>query len=478
MKVRLNNQNGSTLIISVFLVLIISIIGFSLLRVSANSLQLVDHERKDQAIYYIAEAGLNIAKVDIEDKIAKAYQATVQDEAAAISYATQTNTDLNFDFQSTFISKVKNSLIDSSSTTKEYSINNFNDKYSSNTYSDIKLTLQTKTSSKLTYLLSSTGYIGNNSRDLDLMFNVSLDNITNIITSTGNSGITPPISTIPPGGGVHVNGSMTLNGNITLNGTVYSPSSNSDGHTINKDALKNKVVWDKSFNYQLPTFPNESYDNKSSLDTINVDTNTNSLLLNEDIRIQNINSSSLTIDVGNTDRTIYLNQLNASGLTINVVGSGKLNIIVNEVSINSNGNNKGLEIKSQNKNVELYVAGNINTNSGFNIEGSIYVKENGIHINKDSVVTGSIYSGGDVHINGNSVGSIGSIYAPKSNVHVNGTANITTSIVANTFTGNGNATINVGSSPLNTVPSVSTGQNITTINKGTQSLIYESITEK
>lgn len=71
MSKQIKNQRGSALALALFLVVIISILGISLLSVSSTSLKQVDYERKDQAVFYIAEAGVNLAKEEVKFKLRK-----------------------------------------------------------------------------------------------------------------------------------------------------------------------------------------------------------------------------------------------------------------------------------------------------------------------------------------------------------------------------------------------------------------------
>lgn len=71
MSKQIKNQRGSALALALFLVVIISILGISLLSVSSNSLKQVDYERKDQAVFYIAEAGMSLAKLEVKKNYQK-----------------------------------------------------------------------------------------------------------------------------------------------------------------------------------------------------------------------------------------------------------------------------------------------------------------------------------------------------------------------------------------------------------------------
>lgn len=79
MSKQIKNQRGSALVLALFLVVIISILGISLISVSSNSLKQVDYERKDQAVFYIAEAGINLAKEDVKIKLRKIEDDAIQE---------------------------------------------------------------------------------------------------------------------------------------------------------------------------------------------------------------------------------------------------------------------------------------------------------------------------------------------------------------------------------------------------------------
>lgn len=79
MSKQIKNQRGSALALALFLVVFISILGISLISVSSNSLKQVDYERKDQAVFYIAEAGINLAKEEVKLKLRKIEDDAIQE---------------------------------------------------------------------------------------------------------------------------------------------------------------------------------------------------------------------------------------------------------------------------------------------------------------------------------------------------------------------------------------------------------------
>lgn len=61
----MKNEKGYALLITIFAIVIISIIGLGLISVTTTSNQTTVHERQNQSLYYVSEAGINLLKADI-----------------------------------------------------------------------------------------------------------------------------------------------------------------------------------------------------------------------------------------------------------------------------------------------------------------------------------------------------------------------------------------------------------------------------
>lgn len=68
------NDEGFSFLLVFLTIVLVTILGLGLLAVSSNSLKLSKHEREDQSIYYIAEAGVNYEKAILLEKANEAYQ--------------------------------------------------------------------------------------------------------------------------------------------------------------------------------------------------------------------------------------------------------------------------------------------------------------------------------------------------------------------------------------------------------------------
>ncbi|HCW73887.1 MAG TPA: hypothetical protein DHM90_08930, partial [Clostridiaceae bacterium] len=78
---RANNQKGFTLVLVLMILLVVSVIGMSLLTVTASNFKFSANERDFQSVYYIAEAGLNYELNDLEGEVVDIYDNS--DTAAA-----------------------------------------------------------------------------------------------------------------------------------------------------------------------------------------------------------------------------------------------------------------------------------------------------------------------------------------------------------------------------------------------------------
>lgn len=66
MKKYLSNERGYTLIIALLAITVLTVLGLSVMAVTGASKKNVDREEKNQSAYYIAEAGLNQKKVELQ----------------------------------------------------------------------------------------------------------------------------------------------------------------------------------------------------------------------------------------------------------------------------------------------------------------------------------------------------------------------------------------------------------------------------
>lgn len=425
------NERGFSLLIVFFTIVLISILGIGILSISANSLNTSKNERIDQSVYYIAEAGLNQLKSEIEVEINTAYQVAVS------QYNNRSEREQNNTFESYFFPEAERRL--SAFTNTTYTINNFQKNFDQTPEANVTLI---KTDNE--YKIQSTGTIGKRSRKIEQAFEVG----TSI-----SGGESSNVVTKPPSGGVYYTGNINYSGNAEIIGNVYTHTLSVEECKIkfngNQSKLCNILVQTEKIEYKLPSYPNKI--NELPSKTI---TASNNIILEKDSIITGLKSGDINITVPSGTTYLYVNEdLNAEKLNINVSGAGKLILVVNgNMNFSSKGNDKTAFTIKHSGGVDLidiYAKGTVNLNGNdiTHIHGSMYVTNPNasLNINHDTNIYGPLYlAGGNLHINGKASGTLSGIYAPNSNIHINGSANISTSIVAKDFTINGNATLNVG----------------------------------
>ncbi|SOB93919.1 Tfp pilus assembly protein PilX [Ureibacillus xyleni] len=69
----LKNQDGFSMVIALMTLVLLSIIGISMFSISNNTTKASERERDDQAVYYIAEAGLVNARAEFKDIVNSEY---------------------------------------------------------------------------------------------------------------------------------------------------------------------------------------------------------------------------------------------------------------------------------------------------------------------------------------------------------------------------------------------------------------------
>ena len=68
-----NSEKGFTLVIVLMILVLLSVLGLSLLKLSSNTLKISKNERADQSVYYIAEAGVVERRTQLRKEVNNAY---------------------------------------------------------------------------------------------------------------------------------------------------------------------------------------------------------------------------------------------------------------------------------------------------------------------------------------------------------------------------------------------------------------------
>lgn len=458
----LRNHTGSTLMLTLITFAVLAILGMAILAVSSSHLKMTTAERDYQAVYYIAEAGLNQRLSEIKAEITKIYGETTSE----IDFFQQFDNYINIPVDP---------------------VDSFD---SVNGQQPIVRVEIDKSDTK--YTIKSTGEIGNRQRtvmqtiELTWAPRSSGGNMLNDMTAFVNS-------TIRLTGGAKVIGNIGSNsdadnaifgdGGAVVEGDIYHVGKKSSivqiisTHTGDKkgDLAVREYVLPPfptyPLNYEKPAVTEIAADQWNKYNIINSegDLNCNSYIvaasnyvldLDKDYQFRNIlvsGNTILKINVGNVDRSIVVDHLNIASGDIKLLGTGKLTIYANKVSIGQGEINKGNAPQDDAKRLNIYIKGTtpaqtLAFGSG-EIYGSIYAENANFELGQGKRLEGNLVTGGtSVNISGGSSANIKLIYAPNAAINVEGGANINGTLICNTLSAKGGATLNFGEFSLDEIP--------------------------
>ncbi len=418
-KILISNESGIALIAVILVLAVISILGISLLGLAAGNLKMSSGERNYQSSYYTAESGITYRINDISAQIKNTYSAagSQTDFFNRVDAIMQLGQTITYNkFESSFGQQPTAAVrVDPYQGSGTVLISYSND-----------------------YMITSTGTINNRSRTVTKIIHV---------TWKPKASVTIPGNTM-----IFVNSGITLN-NVPVSGMIGTNLLSGDNNIkLTGNNTKNITVnYNLRTSLNIPAFPTFSI-------AANPDVLTGTALKmtrNMSFNTLTVNSgTTLTIDVGNVNRSIAVNTLTCNG-TIRIIGSGKLSIYVNYLLMGT-----GSVINSDANIEKLYVFykgmdKTITVNNGI-IYGAMYAINVPLFtINSANGVQGHLITDAtNVTINGSPITATRLIYAPNANVFTN--AGFSGSIIANSFGSSGNddslkfqyVQINYDSSPL------------------------------
>ncbi len=162
---------------------------------------------------------------------------------------------------------------------------------------------------------------------------------------------------------------------------------------------------------------------------------------------------TLNINTGTEDRVMHVGSFNLTQGTVNITGSGKLTLIVEDdllVQGSSRMNSSGSQ-----ENLFTYYGGEdrLNFAGATNFNGSVYAETANITIGGSGGIQGHVITGGDeVLVSGAAVANTRILYAPNAHVNVTGSGSIRGAIVAERFSASGAARVEFSSALSSTLP--------------------------
>ncbi|WP_431029584.1 pilus assembly PilX N-terminal domain-containing protein [Lysinibacillus sp. LZ02] len=504
------NNKGYALFLTVLVIFLVSILGLSLLTVTANSNKTTVNERYDQSIYYVAEAGINLEKAKITEVLEEIYT-PLMNVFNSMSYEAQKNIlDMHGSFENYYYNEVKNQFCDKYNTTTHTSkcspsngntiLNYENSYHFSKQFNEqpvAQTTIQGDCSTvPCVFNLTSEGYFEGSQKNSRLLTQ-TLDVDINITppsggpgtgngNGNGNTSSNTPISNIA----AITNGNITLVGGATIDGNAGSLNGNisiKGGANITGTATLPSEASNIKLEDYLPDFPHQNFNEmenirypenteivESQWNKTNIIENGNfkannwmtdnyKLTVDKDIRFDEFTvtqNNTITIDIGSNNVNLYVNSLDIQQGHIKIVGTGTLNIFVKD-SVNIKGSfNKNNDDSASNQ-VNMFYQGTKATkfNGETQFHGSFYTNSADLKLTGGAGFYGNIYSGGkNLDISGGVPTKGQYIIAPHADLKLSGGGNITGTVIANSIDANGGTSINFGSSvvPLPVIPGTPT----------------------
>ncbi|MBX8943780.1 hypothetical protein [Lysinibacillus sp. K60] len=506
MSKQIKNQRGSALALALFLVVIISILGISLLSVSSNSLKQVDYERKDQAVFYIAEAGMSLAKLEVKKELTEIQSRSYQQITKWID--TENTRRKSTRPQLPRLKKAEAEAEYRRILNSEFkafkNAPSILESHAISTGKVASITLDTEIPADGTPLLYRINIVSKGSIDgakerevtqeIEIEPRLPFSEDGDSGDGTGENNNEQPSGSFPDGyasivsGNISIteggsvtgnvslqNGTFTLKGGAKVNGDISleNPNNIIADHWLSYTTVPKLNIDPKS--YLPPTFfpddkflaannisyaskqtigdqwnPYDVIDNQGNYNaphtwrdpkyTLNLSTGSSS------IKFRNFTvdtGNDFTIDVGDKEVDIYIDNLNIKNGKIFIKGNGKLNIYAKNISnfigpFNQNGNPSQLNIYHQGSST-------INLNANSKIAGSIINKSSNMVLTSGAAIYGNIISGGrSIEISGGMQTNGQYIIAPNATINLKGGGNITGIVVANNISSSGGTNITYG----------------------------------
>lgn len=461
----LKNEYGNSLVITLFVVVLISVLGLSLVTITSNTLKISTNERSDQAIYYIAEAGLVERRAALTKDINNAYSTALDEYKKQLIESSKNGSSQQgaISFQTIF----KPILLKKVST-ESATYTDFEKHFSQAPQAKVEIQ-QKEQASKMVYTITSTGILDDSettARVLSQKVIVDLDSASSNESSSGGGGD----YTVYARNKIKY-GYYDIKNNIV--GNIASATYDhveSPGPEI--PLLRDPVTFDELLNQQyreqlqfpvddfnnVTYYPNDSnlIANNSLIENGDWDKfNNATLTLSDNLKLTTfaLNNGGLTfnIDVGDSDKILYVNHLTLNG-RINLIGSGKLTIFA-ENSIGFD--NTSLNLDEFANKLAIYYAGSkaLNITNNVRLNANLYVKQADLHYEGGGGFSGALYSNGSgkIEITGGAFNNAVHFIVPNYSITITGGASVKGSIICdNLFLDGGASIIGTGNTSVDT----------------------------
>lgn len=456
MKQKLTNNSGFTLLSVILVITIISVLGTSVVGVTLNSVKTSSAEQDDQAVFYIAEAGINVTMAELNEIALEYFELPNINGCSNNLESSSCVEEIKKEASNSYFQNLENKIEEFSLPIEFEEIADNREK--PHVSIDVNL-IELKDDYTRIYNVQSIGNIGNTKRVLEQ--DVSIIWPEDLIKNGTNS----PGGEIPKRA-MYVSGNIDLHGGITIIGDIETTKKSpatiyaTGNHTIEGDIFvpegydNNAIVTSISgfpkskvtdYNSDFPTLPDfptiNIKENSQNLNFAKWDSNNPAILqMEEDMDFSNITvNGHLTIKTGDSPKELNVKKLKLGEGYITVTGAGLTINVKEEFSMGGGSTiNKDKDINK----VNIFYAGSdeLQFQGSQKVFGSLYSKDANVTLTAGSGFQGNIFTGGDrVTISGGTGAVSKLILAPFADIVHSGGGSVKGTVIGKSykFTGGG-----------------------------------------
>lgn len=339
------NEQGYALLITIFAIVLLSVLGIGMMTVSSNTLKTSTSERSNQSLYYLAEAGINYKEAIILDEINRIY--------AEEKANTSNRTGSEDTFNNTFDHRLTNLLL--SENYSELDHQHFTNLSNGNPV--VKISILPNGSPRQFTIKSEATLSGTpGKRTVQRDYKLPLDLIT--VTSTQVPiipGDNPPntednvIGNPPIADYRNVKGNLYVRDKLIMS-LVNKSNNNAQYYVPFKykwlsaafEITSNNNIDLIKYDSKLPSFPTSkttyvSPPTTATSPTTKINLSQSQITMGQDLQMQSLSNFSnkiVNIHVPNGEHDLVFTEnflhYNFSSLRVNVTGNGTLNIVFNK----------------------------------------------------------------------------------------------------------------------------------------------------
>lgn len=450
-------EDGAGLVLALMVLVVLAVLGVAVAGVTIGSHKLGDISRDSNSAFYIAEAGANLAYEKIKNGVMPAYESSSNDETI-------------------YFNNIAGIIAAFNPT--EYAEEIFETQFGDQPRATVTISGPEDSDGGKRYTIESIGEIDGKSRTVKKSF---------LVKFVKRGGIGLP--KMPEGAVLIAYGTLKFDTNTKIYGDIYLDENGQAGfhqnfhHEVNGAEYKNLkgIIDDQPIDMQpykdiydaFPEFPSTtSYMTSFTGNTISENTYLEKLKVSSTLTI-NTNGKPINIVVDD-----FSTEKNSNNVNINVVGSGTVNLFVNN-SMSFISNNLNINQSGETDQFNILYAGSktVEFKNNITFNGSFFSRQAKMSFENNLKIDGILISFGDIEIKNNSK-ITASIYAPNNTVTFKNNGDLKGTIVADSINSGNNIKFSYYLNPYLENYPYGTGEGGTGPGSGAESTLENLITSQ